>query len=70
MSNDTNERLEQIVNDAMATKLRGDKQVNQTQFESIEAYTQATGKRFRMTKEQKARNITREQAFTEFNQGK
>jgi len=34
-------------------------------YESIQDYTQQTGKRFRMTKEQKSRNLSREQAFSE-----
>tara|TARA_Y100000310_G_scaffold342559_1_gene446325 strand:- start:7845 stop:8129 length:285 start_codon:yes stop_codon:yes gene_type:complete len=34
-------------------------------YESIEDYTAQTGKRFRMTKEQKSRNLTREEAFSE-----
>jgi hypothetical protein len=34
-------------------------------YESIEDYTAQTGKRFRMTKEQKSRELTREQAFNE-----
>ena len=34
-------------------------------YESIEEYTSKTGKRFRMLKEQKARGLTREEAFTE-----
>ena len=34
-------------------------------YESIEAYTSKTGKRFRMLKDQKARGLTREEAFTE-----
>ena len=34
-------------------------------FESIEDYKQKTGKRFRMTKEQKQRGLEREDAFTE-----
>tara|TARA_R110002051_G_scaffold279847_1_gene341345 strand:+ start:668 stop:916 length:249 start_codon:yes stop_codon:yes gene_type:complete len=32
---------------------------------TIEEYTRQTGKRFRMTKDQKARNLSREDAFTE-----
>ncbi len=32
-------------------------------YESIEDYTKKTGKRFRMTKEDSALNLTREQAF-------
>jgi hypothetical protein len=34
-------------------------------YESIEDYTAQTGKRFRMTKEQKNLGLTREEAFTE-----
>jgi hypothetical protein len=34
-------------------------------FESIEDYKQRTGKRFRMTKDQKHRGLTRDMAFTE-----
>ena len=38
----------------------------ETLWASIEAYTEATGKRFRMTKDQKSRKLSREQAFKEF----
>ena len=34
-------------------------------YESIEEYTSKTGKRFRMLKDQKARGLTREEAFAE-----
>lgn len=34
-------------------------------YTSIEHYSQVTGKRFRMLKEQKERNLTREEAFAE-----
>lgn len=62
-----NDKLEQIVNDAMTRQLRGNDKTKATpQFESIEHYTKMTGKRFRMTKEQKTRNISREEAFQEF----
>jgi hypothetical protein len=37
-------------------------------YESIEDYTEKTGKRFRMTKDQKQRNLSREEAFSEFTQ--
>lgn len=65
--NNVNDKLEQIVNDAMSRNLRGttNNQPN-AQYESIEHYSQTTGKRFRMTKEQKAREISREEAFQEF----
>jgi hypothetical protein len=36
-----------------------------TIYESIEDYTATTGKRFRMTKEQKELGLTREEAFTQ-----
>lgn len=35
-------------------------------YNSIQEYTEATGKRFRMTKEQMQRNISRDEAFKEF----
>ncbi len=35
------------------------------QYSTIEEYTAVTGKRFRMTKDQKERGLTREEAFTE-----
>lgn len=35
-------------------------------YASIEEYSNATGKRFRMTKEQKERGLSREDAFMEF----
>ena len=35
-------------------------------YESIEDYTDKTGKRFRMTKDQKDRELSREAAFEEF----
>ena len=34
-------------------------------YESIEQYTEQTGKRFRLLKEEKERGLTREQAFKE-----
>jgi len=61
-----NDKLEQIVNDAMTRQLRGDSKPQSALYESIEHYTQMTGKRFRMTKDQKARSISREEAFQEF----
>ena len=62
-------KLEQIVNDAMTRQLRGDRQQQTALYESIEHYTQMTGKRFRMTKDQKGRNLSRDQAFQEFLRG-
>jgi len=42
-----------------------EEQSNPPMYESIEDYTTKTGKRFRMTKNQKARDLSREDAFTE-----
>jgi hypothetical protein len=42
-----------------------EEQTDNPVYESIEDYTAQTGKRFRMTKDQKSRNLSREQAFTE-----
>lgn len=39
---------------------------SKAKYQTIEEYSQATGKRFRMTKEQAERNISREEAFREF----
>lgn len=61
-----NDKLEQIVNDAMTRQLRGDSKPQTALYENIEHYSQVTGKRFRMTKDQKTRNLTREDAFLEF----
>lgn len=36
------------------------------EYESPEDYREKTGKRFRMTKDQKARGLLREEAFEEF----
>ena len=41
-----------------------------TTYPSIEEYTKQTGKRFRMTKEQKGRNLSRDEAFKELNKPK
>ena len=39
--------------------------VSEPIYASIDAYTEATGKRFRMTKTQKERGLNRDQAFKE-----
>lgn len=43
-----------------------EKVVSDPQYASIEEYRRATGKRYRMTKEQKLRGLTRDQSFLEF----
>lgn len=67
---DNYEKLQKIVADAMKTQLKGETKPP-VKYGSIEEYKRITGKRFRMTQEQRQRNITREQAFAEFiNKGK
>lgn len=62
----TNEKLDEIVQTAMASQLRGTTDTQAVKFASIDEYKQVTGKRFRMTKEQITRGISREDAFQEF----
>jgi hypothetical protein len=64
--NNVNDKLEQIVNDAMQRQLRGNEKSVTPVYESIEHYTQVTGKRFRITQDQKTRGISRQEAFNEF----
>lgn len=71
MTNDPNQKLEEIVNDAMTRQLRSSdaETPNQDlpeQYRTIDAYQTISGKRFRITKAQKDRGITREEAFREF----
>ena len=67
---DVNQQIEKIVNDAMSRQLRAkDEPQGQPLFETILEYTTSTGKRFRMTKDQVARGISREDAFKEFISG-
>ena len=42
-----------------------EKQPKTALYESIEDYTEKTGKRFRMTKDQKNLGLTREEAFSQ-----
>lgn len=64
---DPNEKLEQIVDNYMTRQLRAkDEPAAQPLFESIEQYQATSGKRFRMTKDQVTRKISREEAFKEF----
>lgn len=47
----------------------GDKVVPTAQYEGPADYLERTGKRFRMTKDQKDRGLSRDDAFTEFVSG-
>lgn len=62
---DNYEKLQKIVTDAMKNQLKTDVRPS-AKYSSIEEYKRATGKRFRMTREQTERKISREEAFKEF----
>lgn len=47
-------------------KLKSHTCSNANIYESIEDYKEKTGKRFRMTKDQKQRGLSRQEAFVEF----
>jgi hypothetical protein len=49
----------------VAKKKEGSKEDVEMVYESIEEYKEKTGKRFRMTREQKERGVSREEAFKE-----
>lgn len=64
--NDTNvEQISDLIKGNLSTALQGQVAV-EGQYANPEEYLRATGKRFRMTKEQKTRGISREEAFAEF----
>ena len=77
--NDFYTMLEQLIDDAfdinlgkkkekpmeMQENAPSEEEAQTLVYESIEEYTSKTGKRFRMLKDQKARGLTREEAFTE-----
>ena len=58
------EPMEPVFHKKDSVSLDGSSKVGDI-YESIEDYTQRTGKRFRMTKEQKQRGLSRDEAFTE-----
>ena len=62
---DNYEKLQKIVTDAMKNQLKTDVRPS-AKYSSIDEYKRVTGKRFRMTREQIERKISREEAFNEF----
>jgi uncharacterized protein (UPF0218 family) len=64
MSNDIENRIGDMVTNAMKDNLSGTNQ--NWPFLDIQDYKTKTGKRFRMTREQKQAGLTREQAFAQF----
>lgn len=68
------ETLEGLINEAFSGSFQKRDKVTipatqvkeeHTTYKSIEEFTSGTGKRFRMTKEQKLLGLTREEAFNE-----
>jgi hypothetical protein len=60
--------LSNIIDEAFSkvfTEKKEESLPSEKQHGTIEEYTAATGKRFRMTKDQKERGLTREEAFAE-----
>lgn len=57
------EQVKELVNTTLQANLNGN---SNYPYLSIEDYKQKTGKRFRLTREQKQSGITREQAFQQF----
>ena len=60
--------LSNIIDEAFSkafTERSEDAKPQSPEYSSIEEYSEATGKRFRMTKDQKERGLTREEAFAE-----
>jgi hypothetical protein len=59
------DRLKDLVSEAMRKELANRDDVN-APFIDIEDYKKKTGKRFRMTKDQRDAGLSREQAFQQF----
>jgi len=57
--------LHKLVSNAIKTEFT-DQTKKPLKYSSIDEYTKATGKRFRITKDQRERGISREDAFKEF----
>jgi alpha-D-ribose 1-methylphosphonate 5-triphosphate diphosphatase PhnM len=60
--------LSKIIDDAFSkvfTEKKKEHRPSTPQYTTIEEYTGKTGKRFRMSKDQKERGLTRQQAFEE-----
>ena len=65
-------KLNNIIEKAMSNALEENSPERQPQYANPDEYRKATGKRFRMTRDQKERGISRDEAFAEFlqkNQG-
>ena len=61
-------RLDDMISSIFSSALGKEEKKEEQTYEgprSIQEYTQSTGKRFRMTKDQKDRGVSREEAFKE-----
>ena len=61
----SNPAIGEIMTDDLTDFVAPDKEHFPNLYESIEDYTTQTGKRFRMTKNQKERGLSRDEAFSE-----
>jgi len=59
------DRLTSLIDEALKKQLANNNDIN-APFMDIDDYKKKTGKRFRMTREQKESGLTREQAFREY----
>ena len=61
-------KLDDMISSIFSSALGKEEEIPEKTYEgprSIQEYTQSTGKRFRMTKDQKDRGVSREEAFKE-----
>ena len=62
-------RLDDMISSIFSSSLKGEEKVEEEKTyagpRSIQEYTESTGKRFRVTKDQKERGLSRDEAFKE-----
>ena len=62
-------KLDTLISSIFSSSLKGEEKIEEEKIypgpRSIQEYTESTGKRFRMTKDQKDRGLGREEAFKE-----
>ena len=66
MSDNIQEKLDAIIDDAVSRHLKNSSLKGNLGYSSIEEYRRVTGKKFRRTRDQMKRNISPEEAFNEF----
>mgnify|MGYP000220980647 CR=1 FL=1 len=68
MKNSFTNKIDEIVSMMFSSALKDDTSEEDTKYDgprTIQEYTESTGKRFRVTKDQKERGLSREEAFKE-----